>query len=86
VSTFVDIGVSRGQRGGSPMVVNLSFLDRITLSRDSKIQNKKCSPKLFHAFAATTYTMYAILVIGKTPLMTNENSDVVLKETASERQ
>jgi hypothetical protein len=28
VSTFVDSGVSRGQRGGSPMVVNLSFLDR----------------------------------------------------------
>jgi hypothetical protein len=28
VSTFVDRGVSRGQRGGSPMVVNLSFLDR----------------------------------------------------------
>jgi hypothetical protein len=28
VSTFVDKGVSCGQRGGSPMVVNLSFLDR----------------------------------------------------------
>jgi hypothetical protein len=28
VSTFVDKGVSRGQRGGSPTVVNLSFLDR----------------------------------------------------------
>jgi hypothetical protein len=28
VSTFVDSGVSRGQRGGSPTVVNLSFLDR----------------------------------------------------------
>jgi hypothetical protein len=27
VSTFVDRGVSRGQRGRSPMVVNLSFLD-----------------------------------------------------------
>jgi hypothetical protein len=26
--TFADIGVSRGQRGGSPTVVNLSFLDR----------------------------------------------------------
>jgi hypothetical protein len=26
--TFVDRGVSRGQRGGSPTVVNLSFLDR----------------------------------------------------------
>jgi hypothetical protein len=29
VSTFVDRGVSRGQRGGSPTVVNLSFLDRL---------------------------------------------------------
>jgi hypothetical protein len=28
VPTFVDRGVSRGQRGGSPLVVNLSFLDR----------------------------------------------------------
>jgi hypothetical protein len=28
VTTFVDRGVSRGQRGGSPTVVNLSFLDR----------------------------------------------------------
>jgi hypothetical protein len=29
VPTFMDRGVSRGQRGGSPTVVNLSFLDRI---------------------------------------------------------
>jgi hypothetical protein len=28
VSTSVDRGVLRGQRGGSPTVVNLSFLDR----------------------------------------------------------
>jgi hypothetical protein len=28
VPTFVDSRVSRGQRGGSPTVVNLSFLDR----------------------------------------------------------
>jgi hypothetical protein len=28
VPTFVDRGVSRSQRGGSPTVVNLSFLDR----------------------------------------------------------
>jgi hypothetical protein len=27
VPTFADRGVSRGQRGGSPTVVNLSFLD-----------------------------------------------------------
>jgi hypothetical protein len=29
VPTFVDRGVSRGQRGGSPTVVNLSFLDQV---------------------------------------------------------
>jgi hypothetical protein len=28
VPTFVDRGVSPGQRGGSPTVVNLSFVDR----------------------------------------------------------
>jgi hypothetical protein len=28
VPTFADRGVSRGQRGGSPTVVNLKFLDR----------------------------------------------------------
>jgi hypothetical protein len=28
VPTFVDRGVSRGQRGGSPTVVNLSFPDQ----------------------------------------------------------
>jgi hypothetical protein len=28
VPTFVDRGMSRGQRGGSPTVVNLNFLDR----------------------------------------------------------
>jgi hypothetical protein len=30
VPTFVDRGVSRGQRGGSPAVVNLNFLERST--------------------------------------------------------
>jgi hypothetical protein len=28
VPTFVDRGVARGQRGGTPTAVNLSFLDR----------------------------------------------------------
>jgi hypothetical protein len=28
MSTFVGRGVLRGQRGGSPTVVNLSFVDR----------------------------------------------------------
>jgi hypothetical protein len=33
VPTFADRGVSRGQRGGSPTVVNLSFLDRNTKTK-----------------------------------------------------
>jgi hypothetical protein len=32
VPTFVDRGVSRGHRGGSPTVVNLNFLDRTKLT------------------------------------------------------
>jgi hypothetical protein len=28
VPTFAERGVSRGQRGGSPTIINLSFLDR----------------------------------------------------------
>jgi hypothetical protein len=28
VPTFVDRGVSRGQHGGTPIAINLSFLDR----------------------------------------------------------
>jgi hypothetical protein len=31
VPTFVDRGVSRDQHGGSPTVINPSFLDRIKL-------------------------------------------------------
>jgi hypothetical protein len=38
VPTFVDRGVSRGQRGGSPAVVNLSFLDRKPPSSGQKNQ------------------------------------------------
>jgi hypothetical protein len=37
VPTFVDRGVSRGQRCGSPTVVNLSFLYRQLLTGDSNI-------------------------------------------------
>jgi hypothetical protein len=33
--TFVDRGVSRGQHGGSPAVVNLSFLDRTLYEKGS---------------------------------------------------
>jgi hypothetical protein len=37
VPTFVDRGVSRGQSGGSPTVVNLSFLDRPLVLEKNKI-------------------------------------------------
>jgi hypothetical protein len=43
VSTFVDRGVSRGQRGGSPTVVNLSFLDQVHPPREDKIDDMKDS-------------------------------------------
>jgi hypothetical protein len=47
VPTFVDRGVSRGQRGGSPMVVNLSFLDGAEtpiegFEKGRSVQWKKC--------------------------------------------
>jgi hypothetical protein len=45
VPTFVDRGVSRGQRSGSPMVINLSFLDRIlyiTLFLNFKLFSTTC--------------------------------------------
>jgi hypothetical protein len=37
VPTFVDRGVPRGQRGGSPTAVNLSFLDQLTHRTQHKI-------------------------------------------------
>jgi hypothetical protein len=35
--TFVDRGVPRGQRGGSPTVVNLSFLGRLLKYKQAKL-------------------------------------------------
>jgi hypothetical protein len=50
VPTFVDRGVSRGQRGGSPTVVNLSFLDRTW----EELQiNNMCDPFLPSIFVST---------------------------------
>jgi hypothetical protein len=40
VPTFVERGVSRGQRGGSPTVVNLSFLDRKFIYKTVCIESK----------------------------------------------
>jgi hypothetical protein len=37
VSTFADRGVSPGQRDGSPAVVNISFLDRGTHTKQAKL-------------------------------------------------
>jgi hypothetical protein len=39
VPTFVDRGVSRGQRGGSLTVVNLSFLDRVVIRKTTPKYN-----------------------------------------------
>jgi hypothetical protein len=50
VPTFVDRGVWRGQCGGSPTVVNLSFLDLLkknteTLKKNTNKKKKKlCGP------------------------------------------
>jgi hypothetical protein len=40
--TFVERGVSRGQHGGSPTVVNLSFLDRYRLEPTERTGNCLC--------------------------------------------
>jgi hypothetical protein len=44
VPTIVDRGVSRGQRGGSPTVVILSFLDRESPLNQTLIPNDTCHP------------------------------------------
>jgi hypothetical protein len=41
VPAFVDREMSRGQRGGSPMVVNLSFLDRPQTTQFINIYERK---------------------------------------------
>jgi hypothetical protein len=51
VPTFVDRGVLRGQRGGTPTAVNLSFLDRellLFLSRSSSFILVRLSGPPFH--------------------------------------
>jgi hypothetical protein len=60
VPTFVDRGVSRGQCGGSPTVVHLSFLDRwesivlgmqyATLSTNFRTKSVKIKTKLEQGF------------------------------------
>jgi hypothetical protein len=42
VPTFVDRGVSRGQCGGSPTVVNLSFLDWLSYTAELKYEVVWC--------------------------------------------
>jgi hypothetical protein len=41
VPTFVDRGMSRGQRGGSPMAIKLSFLDRPGGDKDTLNKNRE---------------------------------------------
>jgi hypothetical protein len=53
VPTFVDRGVSRGQRGWSPMVVNLSFLDRLSWI---------CQFKIFITYNFKTAWSYTFLL------------------------
>jgi hypothetical protein len=52
VPTFVDRGVSRGQRGGSPTVVNLSFLDRIKYRT------------VMYVFRMSFYSSFLLYVVG----------------------
>jgi hypothetical protein len=47
VPTFVDRGVSHGKRGGSPTVVNLSFLDRCSATRYIKWNQTRSSRYAF---------------------------------------
>jgi hypothetical protein len=55
VPTFVDRGVSRGQRGGSPMVVNLSFVDRLVTEYRTKMQSSEaCFSKIHFTFGLLT--------------------------------
>jgi hypothetical protein len=55
VPTFVDRGVSRGKRGGSPTVVNLSFLDRCSWYSVAKYNDN------IKAKAETAYDNYTSL-------------------------
>jgi hypothetical protein len=59
VPTFVDRGVSRGQRGGSPTVVNLSFLDR---SR-------------YFSFKVAGTVIIIIIIIGSSNSSSSRNSN-----------
>jgi hypothetical protein len=59
VSTFVDRGVSRGQRGGSPTVVNLSFLDRIR-----SIIKRKTKTNFFINFVKSNGQTNTILLLS----------------------
>jgi hypothetical protein len=49
VPTFVDSGVSRGQLGGSPTVVNLTFLDRTCEHQHEKICSYFLGSSFHHA-------------------------------------
>jgi hypothetical protein len=65
VPTFVDRRVSRGQCGGSPTVVNLSFLDRIdsTWTRENtKVDRGKLTRTKIDRDPIICYLIYCLLV------------------------
>jgi hypothetical protein len=68
VSNFVDRGVSRVQRGGSPTVVNLSFL-----YRDELIPN---NPKMFHINHTENYKTYGAPYTSRMFLLSLEKKDI----------
>jgi hypothetical protein len=60
MSPFADRGVSRGRRGGSPTVVNLSFLDRSRYFSLKQLltypHEAKCTPFQAHYFSENLVT------------------------------
>jgi hypothetical protein len=63
VPTFVDRGVSRGQRCGSPTVVNHSFLDRELSSHDWKIKTAHLLTMSCHFEILSSFTTYLMTLV-----------------------
>jgi hypothetical protein len=65
VPTFVDRGVSRGHRGGSPTVVNISFLDRelgttLAITSNRRTLRRNTQYNLHSMSEETTYLCYLL--------------------------
>jgi hypothetical protein len=74
VPTFVDREVSRGQSGGSPAVVNLSFLDRNTMYMAYKFEKYPAS-----------VTLRILLTISNHIFMLPFNTDINNDKVTNER-